>query len=242
MGGPNSLSEQDLVAVRAELSAGKAFTVWFTSAAVGVPVGGSAKVISVGDKAEGEFIQVKPAGSRDTMFCSPGELTTTRPPRKRTVRPAQPSAIAEPARSAPAEQVVVPEQKSMPPSVAKSRSRSVVSAPEKSTEKKPEMSTEERPRATSGRAAKRSTDVTVTLLASAEGEWTVEVMIGKKRTVRPTLVSPADVAKAARSLPPSVAEAIESTLEAARQRQLDRVESLRAELDAAQRALQELNG
>jgi hypothetical protein len=78
------------------------------------------------------------------------------------------------------------------------------------------------------------------LNSTAAGEWTVEVVAGKKRTVRPTPVQPTDVAKAARSLPPTVAEAIETSLEAARQRQLERVERLREELDAAQRALQEL--
>jgi hypothetical protein len=55
-------------------------------------------------------------------------------------------------------------------------------------------------------------------------------------------VQPADVAKAARSLPPAVAEAIESSLEAARLRQQERVERLRAELEAAQRALRDLSG
>ena len=82
----------------------------------------------------------------------------------------------------------------------------------------------------------------MTLSATAEGEWTVEVMVGTRRTVRPTPVQPGDVAKAARALPAAVADAIESSLEAARQRQLDRVERLRAELEAAQRALQDLSG
>ena len=102
---------------------------------------------------------------------------------------------------------------------------------------------DERPRPASGRAPARvAAGVTLTLSASPEGEWTVEVVSGKKRTVRPTPVSPGDVAKAARALPSVVAEAIESSLEAARQRQVDRVERLRAELDAAQRALQDLGG
>jgi hypothetical protein len=80
------------------------------------------------------------------------------------------------------------------------------------------------------------------LTGSAEGEWTVEVMIGRKRAVRPTLVQPADIAQAARSLPAAVTEAIEASLDAARQRQLERVEQLRVELEAAQRALDELSG
>jgi hypothetical protein len=91
------------------------------------------------------------------------------------------------------------------------------------------------------RAAARPVEVTVTLNSTAEGEWTVEVTTGRKRSVRPTPVQPADVAKAARSLPSAVADAIESSLAAARQRQIERVERLRAELDAAQRALQDLS-
>jgi hypothetical protein len=90
--------------------------------------------------------------------------------------------------------------------------------------------------------AARPAEVTVTLSSTADGEWTVEVTTGRKRTVRPTPVQPAEVAKAARSLPAAVTEAIESSLAAARERQAERVERLRAELDAAQRALQDLSG
>ena len=86
---PNPLSEQDLAEARTELSVGKPLTVWFTSAAVGVPANGSAKVISIDDVAEGDFIQVRPAGTRDTMFCSPNELTRTRPTRKRVQHSAE---------------------------------------------------------------------------------------------------------------------------------------------------------
>jgi hypothetical protein len=82
----------------------------------------------------------------------------------------------------------------------------------------------------------------VVLLASAEGEWTVEVTVGRKRVVRSLPVQPANVARAARSLPAPVTEAIEASLAAARERQTERVEQLRAELEAAQLALRELGG
>jgi hypothetical protein len=220
---PHPLSEQDLAAARAELSAGKPFTVWFTPAAVGVPANGSAKVISIDDAAEGDFIQVRPAGTRDTMFCSPNELTRTRPARKRLQQPAE--RVQEPSVPPPS----TPRPSAPPP---ESAPRPAAPAPEKSPD---------RPRPVGGRATARPAEVTVTLNATTDGEWTVEVSIGKKRTVRPTPVQPAEVANAARSLPSAVAEAIESTLEAARRRQLERVERLRAELEAAQRALQELS-
>ncbi len=241
---PKALTEQDLVSARAELSAGKPFTVWFTAAAVGVPAGGSAKVISIDDVAEGDFIQVRPAGTRDTMFCSPSELTTTRPPRKRAqpvsqpaaqpaVQPTGPESAQPPAEKAPARPAAPPAKK-IP----------VEKAPvEKSpVEKSPAEKAPERPRPAGSRSQVRPAEVSVTLHSTAEGEWTVEVMIGRKRTVRPTAVQPGDVAKAARSLPSAVTEAIESSLDAARRRQVERVERLRSELDAAQRALQELSG
>jgi hypothetical protein len=206
--------------------------VWFTSAAVGVPANGSAKVISIDDVAEGDFIQVRPAGTRDTMFCSPNELTRTRPTRKRVQQPAEQA----PKRIAPPQST--PQPSAHPLESAPRPSVQPESTPQPSAH--PPEKSPERARSVGGRSAARPAEVTITLNATIDGEWTVEVTIGKKRTVRPTSVQPADVAKAARSLPSAVAEAIESSLEAARQRQLERVERLRAELEVAQRALHEL--
>jgi Family of unknown function (DUF6319) len=219
---PAALSEQDLTAARAELAEGRPFPVWFTGAAVGVPVGGSAKIVSVGEPAEGDFVEVRPTGSKDTVFCSPNELTRTRPPRRRAKQAAQPAA-PEPA-APPARR-----EATTPPREVPARNGS---APPTAPEKKPARA----------RPAARAAEVTVTLNSTVDGEWTVEVVTGRKRTVRPTPVQPAEVAKAARALPPAVAEAIESSLAAARERQIERVERLRAELDAAQQALKDLSG
>jgi Family of unknown function (DUF6319) len=275
----DQLSAEDLAQARAEVAAGRAFTVWFTPTAVGVPAGGSARVVSVDEPAAGDFIQVKPAGSRDTMFCSPGELTRTRPPRKRaTPKPAQPPADEPAAAQPPAAQppaarspatrspVAKPDrvEPAVPPRAAPPAdpaTRATLPEPRPAAERSPRRKREtpaadregahpaaaperEGPRSASTprRPPVRQADVTVTLNASVDGDWTVEVLVGKKRTVRPTPVPPADVAKAARALPPEVADAIDSALEAARQRQQDRVEQLRAELEAAQRALQDLTG
>lgn len=82
--------------------------------------------------------------------------------------------------------------------------------------------------------------MSVSLTATADGEWTVEVRVGTKRIVTALPVPAADVATAARSLPAAVADAIEASLEGARQRQRDRVDRLRAELDAAQQVLDQL--
>lgn len=106
-----ALTDHDVAAVREQAATDKPVTVWFTPAAVGVPVGGSAKVVAVGDSAEGDFIQVRPAGSRDTMFCSPHELTRARPARRGAARgadkaekpatPTGPRASTSTGRSAP---------------------------------------------------------------------------------------------------------------------------------------------
>lgn len=235
-----TLSEQDLAAARTELAGGRPVTVWFTAAAVGVPAGGSAKVVSIEDPPEGDFVQVRPAGSRDTMFCSPNEITRTRPARKRA-----PKAAPEPApqESAPEPSAPVPTPRPAPtpaPTPEPAPALTVVPTP-KAVDEPPAQLTAERARPSAGRApARPPAGVVVTLTATPEGEWSVEVVVGKKRTARPTPVSPGEVAKAARALPPVVTEAIESSLEAARTRQLERVERLRAELETAQRALQDL--
>jgi hypothetical protein len=265
-----SLSESDVVAIRKELSAGKQSTVWFTPTAVGVAVGRSAKVVSVGDEAEGEFIQVKPAGSRDTMFCSPTELTRDRPPRGRKPQPvaAKPVAPAKAVATANAGVAAMPVATAQAGLAAKPAATAAAAkrAPANSTPGSATSPVTPAPRAdpapvvesnpateadvapAPARGADRNTDrrrasaeVTVTLLGSAEGEWTVEVTVGKKRAVRPVPVQPTEVAKAARSLPAPVKEAIEASLTTARQRQVERVEQLRAELEAAQQALREFS-
>ncbi len=257
---PAPLSELDLVAARAELADGRPFPVWFTAAAVGVPVGGSAKIVSVGEAAEGEFIEVRPTGTRDTMFCSPNELTSTRPPRRRRSKESPPessppeSSAQRPPEPQPARQRVAqdpparrvrqtPSQDgSASDGPAHERSAKERSALDRSVERNGAAPPAAAARKPGRSGAARPAEVTVTLSSTADGEWTVEVTTGRKRTVRPTPVQPAEVAKAARSLPAAVTEAIESSLAAARERQAERVERLRAELDAAQRALQDLSG
>ena len=281
MAAPQPLSEADLVGVRAELAVGKPVTVWFTAAAVGVPADGSAKVVGVGDPAEGDFIQVRPTGSRDTVFCAPNELTRTRPPRKRASPPATgpgtrpatprdgsgplradagagtpagpgtgpPAGSGSPSGARPAPDARATSGAQPPPRVEPGAGPAAgadpvpagpVPVPGPRSAEAPEPAPERR--RSNGRAPAPPTEVTVVLAATAEGEWTVEVTAGRKRVVRPTPVQPADVGKAARALPSAVAEAIDASLQAARRRQQERVQRLRAELDAAERALQELSG
>ncbi|GAA1845580.1 hypothetical protein GCM10009836_26420 [Pseudonocardia ailaonensis] len=237
------LTEQDVAAVREETSSGRTVTVWFTPAAVGVPAGGSAKVLAVGDLAEGDFIQVRPAGSRDALFCSPGELTRSRPARGsaksrqpaetatdhteappaaavRPVRARRAAPPAEPASATPATGRPAPEEK-------------VVASPAPAQPSKPAPA---RPR----RRNERSGALTVSLTSTGEGDWKVEVLVGTRRVVPATPIQAADVAVVSRALPPAVAEVITTALAEARRRQEERVAHLREELDAAQRTLEQL--
>ncbi|MFB9741664.1 DUF6319 family protein [Pseudonocardia sulfidoxydans] len=219
------MTEQDVAALRDELAAGTTVTVWFTAAAVGVPTGGSAKIVAVGEVPEGDFIQVRPAGSRDTMFCSPNELTRARParrpaaPRSR-LKPAEKEKPAETQKPAAEEQAPAPE----PP------------APQGEPPAAPVKKSPARPR----KRAERSGPVTVSLSSTVDGDWAVEVRVGAKRVVAATPLPATVVAAVSRSLPPAVAEVMTSALAEARRRQEERVAQLREELDAAQRTLEQL--
>ncbi|MFD1049717.1 hypothetical protein ACFQ1S_31400, partial [Kibdelosporangium lantanae] len=140
------LSEQDIADLRAALEANRPATVWFTAKAVGVESGKSGKVLSFAEPAEGDFIEVKPTGSQDTLSFSPAELTLTRP--KRQPAPKKPAPVAP----------VAPD----PVEIQEYRPEEV----EKPTKPKAKPA---------ARRMRTPTDVTVTLHATPRGEWTVEV-------------------------------------------------------------------
>jgi hypothetical protein len=186
--------------------------VWFTPAAVGVTAGRSAKVVSLADPPDGDYIQVLPTGSHDELSFSPNELTMDKPPRRK--KTPEPPPAPEPPPPAPVvdELLVVRERP----------------ARKKPVERTPRTRT--RPPA----------PVTVTLSSNPEGEWTVEVQSGSRRTVRPQPVAASAVATAARALGGDIEAAIEGALVAARDRQRERVERLEADLAAARQALADL--
>ncbi|SER31713.1 hypothetical protein SAMN05216188_11059 [Lentzea xinjiangensis] len=221
----SGLSAEDVDNLRSQLDGGTQPLVWFTAAAVGMEAGRSAKLLAFTDPEEGDFIQVRPTGSKDEMSFGPAELTLEKPPpRKKPATP--PPAPPEPPRETEIIHPYVPE------------------APVKPVAPKPKPAAAE-PAAAAKPARKPSAkntapEVTVTLVTTGEGEWVVEVLQGTRKTVRPTPVPPAAVAQAAKLLAPEVAEIVEGVLNAARAQQLARVEQLRAELEAAQKALEEL--
>ncbi|HEX7303750.1 DUF6319 family protein [Lentzea sp.] len=223
----SGLSAEDVDSLRSQLDGGTQPLVWFTAAAVGMEEGRSAKLLAVTDPPEGDFIQVRPTGSKDEMSFSPAELTLEKPPpRKKPATP--PPAPPEPARETEIIHPYVPEAPVKP---AAPKPKPAAAPAEQAPAPKPARKP----------AAKNATpEVTVTLVSVGEGEWVVEVMQGTRKTVRPTPVPPAAVAQAAKLLTPEVAEIVEGVLNAARAQQLARVEQLRAELEAAQKALEDL--
>ncbi|MDT7788308.1 MAG: hypothetical protein QOF58_6727 [Pseudonocardiales bacterium] len=220
----SGLSAEDVDSLRSQLDGGTQPLVWFTAAAVGMEAGRSAKLLAFTEPEEGDFIQVRPTGSKDEMSFGPAELTLEKPPpRKKAPAPAPP----EPPRETEILHPYVPEAPVKPAAPKPKPAPAPVVAEPAPVKRKP--------------AAKNATpEVTITLVSVGEGEWTVEVLQGTRKTIRPTPVSPASVAQAAKLLTPEVAEIVEGVLNAARAQQLARVEQLRAELEAAQKALDDL--
>lgn len=227
------LSSDELRAIREELSAGTTPTVWFTSSAVGVQEGRSGKVIALGEPAEGDFIQVRPAGSKDVLSFSTAEVTQVKPPRKKsTPEPAKPAAksqASKPRQDTVSKPVEEPAAKPGAPA-AKPRPQSAANSGEATAARR-------KPR----QAKQQIGGAVVTLTADQDGQWSVEVVSTKRRLVKPTQVPANAVAQAAKLLHDDVAAAVEPLIEAAREQHRARVEQLRAELEAAQAALEELD-
>lgn len=247
---PKPLSDTEIEQIATEIADGKPPMVWFTAHAVGVPEGRSGKVIALGDPSDGDFLQVRPTGSKDVLSFSPTEVTLTKPSRERQAntpsgRPKsttrKESTVTQPSTqtSAPAPAPTrAPSAPAAKPVVAQREVNAAPVDPAKSPAK-PAAPAAKPAKAAAARKTK-APEVTVTLSGTAEGEWTVEVVSGKKRSVRGLPVNSSAVAQAAKLLHPEVAEVVASVLEAARGAQLAKVEQLQAELEQARRLLEEL--
>lgn len=238
---PKPLSDNDLDQIAAEIEAGRPPMIWFTAAAVGVTEGRSGKVVSLGDPADGDFLQIRPTGSKDVLSFGPTEVTLVKPQRD---KPA-----AAPPPSPPA-----PEKKELPVTPAASPSTSAPSAADRKpapgpaknsaagTKPAPAPRTPAASKAAKAPAARKSKapEVTVTINGTADGEWTVDVTAGKKRTARAVAVTGTAVAQAAKLLPPEVSEVVDGLLESVRGAQEAKVQQLQAELEQARKLLEEL--
>ncbi|MEV3965095.1 DUF6319 family protein [Nocardia sp. NPDC050193] len=235
---PKPLSDNDLEQIAAEIEAGRPPMVWFTAAAVGVTEGRSGKVVSLGDPADGDFLQIRPTGSKDVLSFGPTEVTMVKPQRDK------PAAAPPPA----------PEKKEPPVTPAASPSTSAPSAADRKPAPAPAKSaaadtkpaaaprTPAAAKASKAPAARKAKtpEVTVTINGTADGEWTVDVTAGKKRTARAVPVTGTTVAQAAKLLPPEVSEVVDGLLESVRGAQEAKVQQLQAELEQARKLLEEL--
>jgi hypothetical protein len=230
-GSPSPLSTEQIDQLRAELADGGRPMVWFTPAAVGVDAGRSAKVVALTEPYEGDFIQVRPTGAHDDLSFSPNELTMDKPPRRRKADEPVKLALAPVPTPAPppADELLVV------------RERPTRKKPAPVQEVPPPVAEPAKPGRPARGKARQPAPLTVTLSSTAEGEWTVEVQAGSRRTVRPQPVGAGAVALAARALGGDIEAAIEGALSAAREQQRARVAVLEAELATARQALDELN-
>jgi hypothetical protein len=220
------LAPEDIATLRAAVENGERPTVYFTGAAVGVQGVRSGKVVAVGDVAEDDFVQVKPAGQDDVLSFSPGELTLSKP-RQGARRPTGGSRAGGPGTT----KAHSPESR-----------QNDETAPAADSGPRSKQATARLPARTSRQAAATATSpkVTITISSDEQGGWRVEVLVGRRKPVRGLAVSAGAVAKAASALSPDVAEAIDAALAAAREQQRVTVERLRGELAAAERTLDEL--
>jgi hypothetical protein len=246
------LSDTEIRQIAAELADGRPPMVWFTPAAVGVSEGRSGKVIALGDPADGDFLQVRPTGSKDVMSFSPSEVTLAKPARKdkRTTTSettgATPPATRKDTAVSMSSSVTAPPAPPTPAAApaAASKTPAPHHASDPKPAAKPAATPARTPREKPAAAARKSKapEVTVTLAGTADGEWTVDVVHGKKRTIKGLSVPGASVAQAAKLLHPEVAEVVDSVLDAVRDSQRAKVEQLQAELEQARRLLDELSG
>ncbi|MCU1645689.1 MAG: hypothetical protein JWN03_5964 [Nocardia sp.] len=254
---PQPLSETEIRHIAEQIDAGRPPAVWFTAAAVGVPEGRSGKVISLGDPSEGDFLQVKPTGSKDVLSFGPTEVTLTKPARpqaaagaKQKTATRKDSTVTMPSPApVPAAPPITPPAPIVKTDTPQASTDSAAAASEagKPGAPKPAAGTASRPArnaAANASAAKKpkTVEVTVTLNGTTDGEWTLDVVNGKKRTIRGLAVPGSAVSQAAKLLHPEVAEVVDSILEAVRLTQRAKVEQLQAELETARKLLDELAG
>jgi hypothetical protein len=108
-----------------------------------------------------------------------------------------------------------------------------------------ETSAEEKPKtAPAKRAAGKKTktlELTLTVTGTADGEWRAELKQGTTYLARNLAVAAAAVSRAAKELHEDLSTHIDEVIEAARSQQAARVAALEAELEAARKALADLD-
>lgn len=93
---------------------------------------------------------------------------------------------------------------------------------------------------TAGKKAK-TFELTLTVTGTADGEWRAEIKQGSTYVVRDIAVAAAAVSRAAKELHEELFTPIEALMNEARSQQAERVAVLEAELEAARKALADLD-
>ncbi len=93
---------------------------------------------------------------------------------------------------------------------------------------------------TAGKKSK-TLELTLTVTGTADGEWHAELKQGTSYLARNLAVAAAAVSRAAKELHEDLSTPIDQVIEEARSQQAARVAALEAELDAARKALAELD-
>ncbi|WP_174343948.1 DUF6319 family protein [Nocardia cyriacigeorgica] len=167
-------------------------------------------------------------------------------------KPARDKAVAQPASTTRKESPTVtkPSAPTSTPATPPAQAPAAKPAPEPATSngaakpaparQQPATPAQPKPAAKAPARKSKAAEVTVTISGTADGEWSVDVVNGKKRTVRALPVNSAAVAQAAKLLHPEVSEVVGGIMEAVRVAQLAKVEQLQAELEEAKKLLAEL--
>ena len=104
---------------------------------------------------------------------------------------------------------------------------------------------EEKPKkAPAKKAAPKKTktlELTLTVTGTADGEWKAELKQGNSYIAKNLLVAAAAVSRAAKELHEDLSGPIDEVIDAAREQQAAKVAALEAELEAARKALAELD-
>jgi len=87
----------------------------------------------------------------------------------------------------------------------------------------------------------KTLELTLTVTGTADGEWRAELKQGTTFLARNLAVAAAAVSRAAKELHEDLSNPIDEVIEEARSQQAARVAALEAELDAARKALAELD-
>jgi hypothetical protein len=86
----------------------------------------------------------------------------------------------------------------------------------------------------------RTLELTLTVIGTADGEWRAELKQGTTYRARNLAVAAAAVSRAAKELHEDLSTPIDEVIEEARSQQAAKVAALEAELDAARKALADL--